>query len=151
MRLSLHTDYALRVLMFLAAEERQASVDEIARAYGISHNHLVKVARRLGELGLVEAKRGRGGGISLAQAPDAINVGGVVRAMESLGGFVECFDAIENGCPVAGVCGLQGALGLALGDFLKRLDTYVLADLVPRKAAFVRRLEARLPPLDEHP
>lgn len=151
MRLSLHTDYALRVLMFLAAEERLASVDEIARAYGISHNHLVKVARRLGELGLVEAKRGRGGGISLAQDPGHINVGAVVRAMESLGGFVECFDAIENGCPVAGVCGLQGALGLALGDFLKRLDTYVLADLIPRKAAFTRRLEAGRSPLDEHP
>lgn len=141
MRLSLHTDYALRVLMFLAAEERQASVDEIARAYGISHNHLVKVARRLGELGLIDARRGRGGGISLAQAPDAINVGRVVRQMESLGGFVECFDAVENGCPVAGVCGLQGALALALGDFLKRLDGYVLSDLVPNKTAFTRRLE----------
>lgn len=141
MRLSLHTDYALRVLMFLAAEERQASVDEIARAYGISHNHLVKVARRLGELGLIDARRGRGGGISLAQAPDAINVGRVVRQMESLSGFVECFDAVENGCPVAGVCGLQGALALALGDFLKRLDSYVLSDLVPNKAAFTLRLE----------
>ncbi len=141
MRLSLHTDYALRVLMFLAVEERQASVDEIARAYGISHNHLVKVARRLGELGLVEARRGRGGGISLAQDPASINVGALVREMESLGGFVECFDAGENGCPVAGVCGLQGALSRALGDFLKRLDNYVLADLVPRKDAFRRRLD----------
>lgn len=142
MRLSLHTDYALRVLMFLAAEERQASVDEIARAYGVSHNHLVKVARRLADLGLIDARRGRGGGITLAQAPDTINVGKVVRQLESLGGFVECFDAAENGCPVAGVCGLQGALALALGDFLKRLDSYVLSDLVPNKSAFTRRLEA---------
>ncbi|MEP7315821.1 MAG: Rrf2 family transcriptional regulator [Sphingomicrobium sp.] len=145
MRLSLHTDYALRVLMYLAAEERKASVDEIARAYGISHNHLVKVARRLVALGLIDARRGRGGGISLAQTPGAINIGRVVRQMENLGGFVECFDAVENGCPVAGVCGLQGALALALGDFLKRLDCYVLSDLVPNKAAFARRLEASNP------
>ena len=129
-RLSLHTDYALRVLMYLAARDRRASVGEIARAYGISHHHLVKVAQRLIELELVTARRGRGGGIALARSPDSVNVGVVVRELESLSGFVECFDPARNTCPVIGVCGLQRALGEAVEAFLGHLDGFRLSDLV---------------------
>lgn len=140
MRLNLHTDYALRLLMFLAVKQKQASIDEIAKAYGISRNHLMKVGQRLTELGYVEARRGRGGGLALARAPDSINVGEVVRLVESTGAFVECFDPQTNQCRVTGVCGLQGALSLALGDFMARLDRYTVADLVPAPQKFQERL-----------
>lgn len=128
MRLTLQTDYALRMLMYLAANEGRASAETMAERYAISRNHLVKVAAKLAELGFVITRRGRGGGLSLARPPADINVGAVVRAMESLGGFVECFDPLTNTCPLAGHCGLQGALNLALGDFLNRLDQFTLAD-----------------------
>ena len=75
MRLSLHSDYALRILMALAATGRQMSVDEIAGQYGVSRNHLAKVAQRLQALGYVAAQRGRGGGLTLAKAPEAVIVG----------------------------------------------------------------------------
>jgi len=140
MRLNVHTDYALRILMFLSAKQAQASVDEIANAYGISRNHLMKVSQKLTELGYVTAKRGRGGGLTLAQAPASIIVGTVVRSIEPVGGFVECFDRVNNQCPVTGVCGLQGALATALGDFMARLDQYSLADLTPVPQKFVARL-----------
>jgi len=142
MRLNLMTDYALRVLMYLAAEERAASVEEIARAYGISRNHLTKVAQQLASLGVVSAKRGRGGGLSLAVPPDDISVGEVVRKLESLGSFVECFDRTTNTCRIAGACGLQGALNLALEDFLKRLDSYSLTDLIPNRRRMLAQLAA---------
>lgn len=140
MRLNLHTDYALRLLMFLAAKQQQASIDEIAKAYGISRNHLVKVGQRLTELGYVEARRGRGGGLLLARGPEMINVGEVVRLVENTGAFVECFDPQINQCRVAGVCGLQGALSLALGDFMTRLDRYTVADLLPAPQKFLDRV-----------
>ena len=140
MRLNVHTDYALRILMFLSAKQAQASVDEIATAYGISRNHLMKVSQKLTELGYVTTKRGRGGGLTLAQAPETIIVGTVVRSIEPVGGFVECFDRVNNQCPVTGVCGLQGALATALGDFMARLDQYSLADLTPDPQKFVARL-----------
>lgn len=142
MRLNLHTDYALRLLMFLAVKQQQASVDEIATAYGISRNHLMKVGQRLTELGYVEARRGRGGGLTLAHSPESINVGKLVRLVESTGVFVECFDPQTNQCRVTGVCGLQGALSLALGDFMARLDRYTVADLVPAPSKFQERLAA---------
>lgn len=69
MHLSLQTDYGLRVLMLLASTDRQMSVDEIARSYGISRNHLAKVAQRLQSSGYVETSRGRGGGLRLAFLP----------------------------------------------------------------------------------
>jgi Rrf2 family transcriptional regulator, nitric oxide-sensitive transcriptional repressor len=142
MRLNLHTDYALRVLMYLAAKGGQASVDEIAGAYGISRNHLMKVARSLVDLQLIEARRGRGGGFALATTADAINVGYVVRRLESLEAFVECFDRQTNSCPVAGACGLQGALNGALAAFLEKLDQYALSDLLPDRNRFLRQLAA---------
>ena len=140
MQLSLHSDYALRVLMALAAGQRQLSVDEIARRYGISRHHLAKVAQRLQAEGLVETFRGRGGGMRLARPANEIGVGDVVRKFENFGGFVGCF-AADSGCAVNGLCALRPALNGALDAFLAHLDGYRLSDLVPDRAAFVARLE----------
>jgi Rrf2 family nitric oxide-sensitive transcriptional repressor len=143
--LNLQTDYGLRILMLLTASERQMSVDEIARRYRISRNHLAKVAHRLQALGYVSAVRGRAGGLTLAVEPDQIIVGTIVRQLESLETFVECMSPERNTCPAAGLCGLQGALGVALQDFLSRLDTYTVADLVPSRQRFARRVNLPAP------
>ncbi|WP_305095839.1 RrF2 family transcriptional regulator [Croceibacterium aestuarii] len=141
MQLSLHTDYALRILMALAATERQLSVDEIARRYDISRNHLAKVAQRLQAEGFVETFRGRGGGMRLARPASDIVVGQVVRRLETLDSFVGCF-AAASGCAVNGLCALKPALSGAVEAFLAHLDAYTLDDLVPDAAAFARRLES---------
>lgn len=140
MQLSLHSDYALRVLMALAAGDRQLSVDEIARRYGISRNHLAKVAQKLQTEGFVKTFRGRGGGMRLARPAHDIGVGDVVRRFENLESFVGCF-AAGGGCAVNGLCALKPALGGALAAFLAHLDGYRLSDLVPDRAAFLKRLE----------
>ena len=82
MRMTLHTDYALRMLIYLAVHsDRTSTVSDIAESYGISRNHLLKVTLNLRRLGLVSTARGRSGGVRLALAPAEINVGSVVRAM----------------------------------------------------------------------
>jgi Rrf2 family nitric oxide-sensitive transcriptional repressor len=140
MQLSLHSDYALRVLMALAAGNRQLSVDDIARRYGISRNHLAKVAQRLQAEGLIETFRGRGGGMRLARPAEDIVVGDVVRRFENLDSFVGCFPG-GVGCAVSGLCALKPALGGALEAFLAHLDGYRVSDLLPDRAAFIERLE----------
>jgi Rrf2 family nitric oxide-sensitive transcriptional repressor len=140
MQLSLHSDYALRVLMALAAGNRQLSVDEIARRYGISRNHLAKVAQRLQAEGLIETFRGRGGGMRLARPAEEIVVGDVVRRFENLDSFIDCFPG-GSGCAVSGLCALKPALSGALEAFLSHLDAYRVSDLVPDWAAFIERLE----------
>jgi Rrf2 family nitric oxide-sensitive transcriptional repressor len=140
MQLSLHSDYALRVLMALASADRRLSVDEIARRYGISRNHLAKVAQRLQGQGFVTTHRGRGGGLRLARPAGEIVVGDVVRRFENLQSFVGCF-AGGGGCVVNGVCGLKPALGGAVEAFLAHLDQFRLSDLVPDRLSFLDRLE----------
>jgi Rrf2 family nitric oxide-sensitive transcriptional repressor len=141
MQLSLHTDYALRVLMALAASDEQLSVEWIARHYGISRNHLAKVAQGLQGEGLVLTYRGRGGGMRLARPASEINVGDVVRRFESFDGFVACMSG-GPGCAINGVCGLKPALAGALRAFLDHLDGYSLADIVGHKERLLGRLLA---------
>ncbi len=131
MRLSLFTDYSLRVLMFAALKEGVAfSLSDVAAAYGISRHHLVKVVNQLSKLGYVETKRGRNGGIALGMKTEDIRIGMVVRRTENSTFVVECFDPKTNTCPLNGVCRLKGVLGEATLAFYNTLDRYTLADLV---------------------
>ena len=139
MQLSLHTDYALRILMALAAADEQLSVEWIARHYGISRNHLAKVAQGLQNEGLVKTYRGRGGGMRLGLPANEINIGDVVRRFESLDSFVACMSG-GPGCVINGACGLKPALAGALKAFLDHLDNYTLADFTGERWPMLRRL-----------
>jgi Rrf2 family nitric oxide-sensitive transcriptional repressor len=131
MRLTTMTDYSLRLLMYVAHQpDRLCTIAEIAEAYGISQAHLMKVTHQLALAGFVETVRGKGGGMRLAAAPAAINLGAVVRAVEPDFALVECFGA-ENRCSLTSYCRLAGVLGGALASFLAHLERHTLADLVP--------------------
>lgn len=130
MRLSLFSDYSLRVLMFAALKGETFSLSEVAEAYSISRHHLVKVVNYLAKLGYLETRRGRGGGISLGMPPEEIHIGMVVRRTEDSPIIVECFDARHNTCPINGSCRLKGALAQAVNAFYESLDRHTLRDLV---------------------
>ena len=84
MRLTRYTDFSMRVLMYLAAHnDRLCAIPEMARAYGISQNHLMKVVHQLGKAGYVTGVRGRHGGVRLARPAETINVGAVIRYSEA--------------------------------------------------------------------
>ena len=133
--MTVHTDYALRVLLYLAHfPDRRISTEEISTAYGISKNHLVRVVHTLAEGGFVTVTPGRSGGVELARLPKAIRVGEVIRATEASFRLVECHDATNNTCPIVPVCGLKGLLEGALSAFLAELDKHTLADLVKSRS-----------------
>ena len=129
MRLTRYTDYAMRVLLYLGArQDRLCSISEIAQAYDISQNHLMKVVSDLVGAGYVESVRGRSGGVRLAKSPAEINVGAVVRHTEDGFDLVDCAN-----CVIAPACGLTGALNQALAAFMKVLDGYTLENLMGRR------------------
>ena len=131
MRLTVYTDYSLRVLMYLALREEQlATIAEIAESYKISRNHLMKVAHQLGVAGFVETVRGRGGGLRLAKPIGAIGLGEVVRYTEPDMAIVSCFEPVGEPCAIQSCCVLKRALKSARDAFLEVLDGYTLNDLI---------------------
>ena len=143
MKLTTFSDYTLRVLMYLALNrERLATIPEIAAAYEISENHLMKVVHQLARSGVIESVRGKGGGIRLAREPGDIRLGQIVRASEGSAPIVECLSDEAATCRIAPVCRLTSVLSRAFEALYASLDEYTLADLVqsPRglKALLVR-------------
>jgi len=136
MRLTVYTDYALRLLMYLALkDDGLATIEEIAESYGISKNHLMKITHQLGVGGYIETIRGRHGGLRLARPAKEIGLGDVVRYTESDFAIVVCLEPVDEDCAVRPNCVLRRALERARDAFLKVLDEYTLKDLIrPRSA-----------------
>jgi Rrf2 family nitric oxide-sensitive transcriptional repressor len=130
MRLTNFSDFALRVLMYAAAQEdRLITIEETAEVYGISRAHLMKVANQLTRAGYLKAVRGRSGGLALAKRPERINLGDVLRITEPDFALVECFTK-DNRCVITPRCRLRGVLHEALAAFTGTLDRFTLADLI---------------------
>ena len=131
MKLTTFSDYSLRVLMYLALNrERLATIPEIAAAYDISENHLMKVVHQLARSGVIESVRGKGDGVRLALAPEDIRLGGIVRASEGSAPIVECLSDEVSSCRIAPACRLTAVLSRAFDALYATLDEYTLADLV---------------------
>ncbi len=136
MRLTIYTDYSLRLLMYLALNEGGlVTIADVAGAYGIPKNHLAKVAHQLGLAGDIQTVRGKGGGLRLARPAGDIRVGEVVRRTEPDFALVECFETASAQCCIVPACGLVEVLQQARDAFLAVLDRYTLADLVGQCAA----------------
>jgi Rrf2 family nitric oxide-sensitive transcriptional repressor len=130
MRLTMYTDYSLRVLIYLAnREDETVTITELADFYKISRNHLVKVVHNLGLNGYILTTRGRHGGIKLARTAIEIQVGEVVRSTEPDFDLLECFNPATDQCVITRSCSLKSVLFNAQKGFLGVLDNYTLADI----------------------
>lgn len=130
MRLTTHTDFALRTLMYLGAVGRRATAAEVARLYGISANHVAKVVNQLARLGYVRSLRGVGGGVELARRPQDIRLGEVIEALEGNLHLLDCV-ATENVCAIESFCALKGVLAEAERVQLEYLNGVTLQDVLP--------------------
>jgi Rrf2 family nitric oxide-sensitive transcriptional repressor len=141
MQLSMHTDFACRVLIYLSLKPRDelSSIKNIAEAYGISENHLVKVVHQLGQHGFIETVRGRGGGLRLARDPATISMGDVVRKMEASLALLECFRD-DDRCQISTACALKPWVGKALDAFLAVLDAVSLQEVTANRRALSKQL-----------
>ncbi len=131
MRLTKQTNYAVRMLMYCAANDGHLSrVPEIAKAYGVSELFLFKILQPLHKAGLVETVRGRNGGVRLGRAADRITLFDVVKVTEDNFAMAECFEDRVAECPLVNSCGLNSALRKALNAFFSVLAEYTIDDLV---------------------
>jgi len=131
MQLTRHTDYALRVLIYLAVNpEPLGRISDIAESYQISRNHLVKVVHELAGHGYIQTFRGKNGGMKLARPPGEIHIGDVVRDMEENLEIINCSEPL---CIILPDCRLKTVLNDAMAAFMATLDRCTLADLVRQK------------------
>lgn len=144
MHLTQHTDYALRLLVYLGSHPDEApSAASVAARFGISEHHMATIAKRLVQDGILLAKRGRHGGVRLAQPPAQLKVGELVMQLERTMHLVECFDRPNSRCPIAPSCHLRAVLAEATDAFIATLNRYTLADLVENGPELVRLLRKR--------
>jgi Rrf2 family transcriptional regulator, nitric oxide-sensitive transcriptional repressor len=135
MRLTTYSDYALRVLMYLALKsDGLSTIAEIAESYDISEAHLMKVVHQLGVAGFIETTRGRNGGLRLAKPVDAIGLADVINTTEPDMAIVSCFKPVDAPCAIFPSCVLKRALAKARDAFMAVLEGYTLADLVAPRA-----------------
>ena len=134
MRLTVYTDYTLRVMIYLTLKFKGggvATIDEMARAYGISRSHLMKIVNELSQNGFIETSRGRAGGARLARPPHQISLGEVVRMAEKDFAVVQCHDVeLESGCAVFQACNLKRGLRRAVDAFMLELDKMTFEEAV---------------------
>ncbi len=146
MRLTLHTDYALRVLMYVGTKgDDLSTIGEIAERFEISGNHLMKVVHRLARAGYLETVRGKNGGMRLGRKPAEINLGQLVRLTEEELAVVGCLQ--QGGyCRIERACELRRVLREAMGAFLAVIDRYTLEDLLKPRSALAKLLAIDMKP-----
>jgi Rrf2 family nitric oxide-sensitive transcriptional repressor len=138
--LTLHTDFALRVLIQVGLNDSKlTTIKEIAQTFDISKAHLMKVVNDLGRKGYLDTVRGRNGGIRLMREPRQINIGQVVRDTETQLDIIGCLEH-RGYCPIQRVCVLRGVLSDATEAFLAVLDAHTLADLIKPQRALLSLL-----------
>ncbi len=131
MHLTSFTDFGLRALMRLAGEpDRSFTTDEMAREFGLSRNHLIKVVGQLARNGYIQTRRGAAGGFRLARPAETITLGEVVRCLEQGSALVECFRGDGGACILTPQCRLKGRLAAAEDAFLRELDRTTLAECI---------------------
>ena len=140
MRLTQHTDYGLRLLMYVALKNGQrCTIREAAESFAISRNHLMKIASLLQHHGVLNATRGKGGGLQLAKPANSLRLGDLVQTLEPDMALAECLGE-NNQCVVTLQCLLIGVLSDALQEFLRSLNQYTLEDICAPKQRELRRL-----------
>jgi Rrf2 family nitric oxide-sensitive transcriptional repressor len=128
-KLNLATDYALRALMYLSwRRDKKVTAEEVSDFYGISREHVVKIMRELARIGLIQARRGRGGGNVLARNPESITVAEVVVHFERSSKLLDCF-AREDFCSIQPDCGLRQVFAVAVDRFIESLRSVTVADI----------------------
>ena len=135
MQVTLFSDYALRMLMYLGVRpDEVVPISQIAEAFGASRHYMLKVMNDLTEAGYITAVRGRRGGVKLAKAPADIRVGKLVKATEPHEGLLDCIPGGSD-CPIEAVCKLRKIFIEAQAEFYRTLDNYTVADLIaqPKK------------------
>ncbi|QPC88046.1 iron-responsive transcriptional regulator RirA [Mesorhizobium sp. NBSH29] len=131
MRLTRQTNYAIRIMMYCAANPGQLSrIPEIAASYSVSELFLFKILQPLVEHGLVETVRGRNGGVRLGRPADQVTLFDIVRVTEENFAMAECFENDATECPLVDSCSLNSALREALNAFFAVLERHSIDDLV---------------------
>jgi Rrf2 family nitric oxide-sensitive transcriptional repressor len=142
MRLTKHTDYAFRVLIYLASmpEDRLATVQEIAEKFDVSRSHIMKIVHKLAGAGLIQASRGQHGGLKLGRPKEAIDLRSVIELMEATLIPVNCDDPA---CLIRRNCALKNILFEAQRQFLEHVEQYTLANLAEPAVSITRLLNRK--------
>ena len=132
MRLTDHTDYSLRVLMYLNGHRRTVTLQELTEKVGVSKNNLIKVSNQLAKLELIDTTRGRSGGLVIKEATGLKSLKEIIMKTEANFFLAECFSGKKCDCIFQRSCSIKKSLSDAVQAFLDSLDKKTLNDVTPK-------------------
>ena len=123
-------EYAIHAMTYLAATPgASARADEIAEAEEIPLPILSKVLQDLARKGLLDSRRGPGGGFRLSRRPELITLRDIVAAVDSLDEFLRCVTGLPN-CSDETPCPLHEIWKQMRTSLMKSFETTTLLDMV---------------------
>jgi Rrf2 family nitric oxide-sensitive transcriptional repressor len=130
MQLKRQTDYALRVLIFLASTPKGqlVNMDQISNKFNILQNHLRKIIAKLAQLKYIVTRRGNGGGIQINLNVLNLNLFEIMQHFET---SFESIDCEGLNCPISNNCKLQLVLNDASNAYIEELKKHKLKDILP--------------------
>ena len=122
-------EYAIRALTHMAASPAEiTSALEIAKAEDVPLPVLSKVLQELVRKGLLESRRGPGGGFRLSRRPELITLRDIVAAIDGLDHFMDCVAGLKV-CSEEAPCPLHKTWSGMRTQILSSLETTTLAQM----------------------
>lgn len=122
MKINITTDYATRIILYLAEKQDIASSNEISKANGITQQYVLKIMKTLVKTGIVGRKFGAKGGFFYAKKLDEVTLFDIVTIMQGDLQLNQCIEDPES-------CTAEKHGNCAVRDFYKNLQDDIIRDM----------------------
>jgi Rrf2 family protein len=142
--LSKKAKYAINALVYLAKHYKRGPVliHEISKHENIPHKFLEAILLELKKDGILNSKKGKGGGYYLIKSPEDVNMADVIRSMDGAIALLPCvahkyYEPCEE-CKDESTCGIRSVFSDVRNETVNLLKKSTLAHIIEREEWLIK-------------